>query len=104
MDGRDKTVRVTVFGQEYTIKGGVDADYIREVAALVNARMRETHAAQSSKPPLTIAILTTLNLADELLTCKREKEELIARFEDKAREFADSLNQGLVEEPVPSSR
>ena len=95
MDDREETVRVTVFGQEYAIKGGVDADYIREVASFVDERMRESQAAQPSKPPLKIAILTALNLADELLTSRREEKERIARFEDKAREFSDSLNQGL---------
>ena len=96
MDDREKTVRVTIFGQDYTIRGGVDADYIREVAAFVDARIRETHAAQPTKPPLKIAILTALNLADELFTCRGEREELMAQFEDKAREFSDSLNQALV--------
>ena len=95
MDDREKTVRVTVFGQEYAIKGGVDPDYIREVAAFVDTRMRESQAAQPSKPPLKIAILTALNLADELFTCRREEKERIERFEEKAREFSDSLNQGL---------
>ena len=77
MDDREKTVRVTVFGQEYAIKGGVDADYIREVAASVDTRMRESQAAQPSKPPLKIAILTALNMADELFTCRREEKERI---------------------------
>jgi cell division protein ZapA len=95
MDDREKTVRVTVFGQEYAIKGGVDADYIREVAAFVDMRMRESQAAQPSKPPIKIAILTALNLADELFAYRRKEKELIERFEGKAREFSDSLNQGL---------
>lgn len=95
MDDREKTVQVIVFGQECVIKGDADADYIREIAAFVDARMREGRVTQSSLPPIRIAILTALNLADELFVCRREKEEIIARFENKAREFSDNLNQGL---------
>ena len=95
MDDREKTVQVIVFGQECVIRGDADADYMRQIAAFVDARMREGRAAQPSVPPLKVAILTALNLADELFACQREKEEIIARVENKAREFSDNLNQGL---------
>ncbi|MBU1706347.1 cell division protein ZapA [bacterium] len=95
MDDREKTVHVTIFEQECSVKGDADADYVRRVAEFVDARMRAGRAAQPSKPPLKIAIITALNLADELLACQRDKEELISRFEEKAREFSDSLNRGL---------
>jgi cell division protein ZapA len=95
MDDREKTVQVIVFGQECVIRGDADADYMREIAAFVDERMREGRVAQPSVPPLKVAILTALNIADELFSCRREKEEIIARVENKAREFSDNLNQGL---------
>jgi len=96
MGDQEKSVSVTVFGQECAIKGDADAEYVREVASFTDARMRELQAAHPTKPPLKIAILTALNLADELRTCQQEKEGLLARLEDRVREFSDSLNRELV--------
>jgi len=95
MNDQEQRVHVTVFGQECAIRGGADADYVREVAAFVDTRMRESQAAHPTKSPLKVAILAALNLADELFTCQQQKEELVVRLEDKVREFSDSLNQGL---------
>jgi cell division protein ZapA len=95
MSDQEKTVTVTVFGQECAIKGDADADYVRELASYLDARMKEIQATHPAKAPLRIAILTALNLADELLVCQKEKEELLARLEDRVREFSDSLNREL---------
>jgi cell division protein ZapA len=95
MNEQQGKVHVTVFGQECAIRGGADADYVREVAAFVDKRMQESQEANPTKSPLKVAILAALNLADELLICRQEKEALVLRLEDKVREFSDSLNQGL---------
>jgi cell division protein ZapA len=94
---RDSTVRVTILGQEYPIQADADADYVREIAAFLDDRMRAIGQTEPSRPPLKIAILTALNLSDELFTLRREKKELLERYETKVREFTDHLNRGLLE-------
>lgn len=92
---RETTVQVTILGQEYPVRADADADYIREIAALLDARMRVIHQAEPGRPPLRVAVLTALNLVDEVCSLRREKQELLERFERKAREFTDHLNRGL---------
>ncbi len=94
---RDSTVRVTILGQEYPIRADADADYVREIAAFLDDRMRAIYQAEPSRPPLKIAILTALNLSDEVMTLRRENREVQERFETKVREFTDHLNRGLLE-------
>src|SRR5512145_911252 len=91
------TVRVTILGQEYPIHADADAEYIREIAAFLDDRLRTIYQTEPSRPLLKIAILTALNLSDELFTLKRENRELVERFENKVREFTDHLNRGLLE-------
>ncbi len=93
-------VRVTLLGQEYPIRADADADYIREIAAFLDDRLRTVYQDEPSRPLLKIAILTALNLSDELFTLRREKQELAERFERKVREFTDHLNRGLLEAPA----
>jgi cell division protein ZapA len=96
--GEESTaVRVTILGQEYPIRADADAEYIREVAAFLDDRLQTIYQDEPSRPLLKIAILTALNLSDELFTLRRENQELVERFERKVREFTDHLNRGLLE-------
>ncbi|RPH94517.1 cell division protein ZapA [candidate division KSB1 bacterium] len=94
---RETTVRVTILGQDYPVRADADADYVREIAAFVDARMRMIQKADPDRPSLHISILAALNLTDELFTLRREKQELVERYERKVREFTEHLNRGLLE-------
>jgi cell division protein ZapA len=94
---RANIVRVTILGQEYPVRADADAVYIREIADFLDSRMRLIQQADPNRPPLKIAILTALNLIDEMFALKKEKQELADRFERKVKEFTEHLNRGLVE-------
>jgi cell division protein ZapA len=96
-DEQGKIVRVSILGQEYPIRADADEEYIREIAAFLDKRMRAVHQAEPSRPPLKIAILTALNLTDELFALRRERQEIVERFEQKAKEFSKHIDQGLME-------
>lgn len=60
-------VHVDIFGSQYTIrKGSEDSDYIVRVAAFVDQKMREINEKLPVASVAKVAVLTSLNLADEL--------------------------------------
>jgi cell division protein ZapA len=61
-----ESIQVEIFGQTYSIKAGNDRDYIRELAAIVDARMRDVQKGTGTSDGYKIAILAALNIADEL--------------------------------------
>jgi cell division protein ZapA len=61
-----QVVQVEIFGQQYTIRGEADQAYIREVAAYVDRKMREITQKVPMAPLSKVAILASLNIADEL--------------------------------------
>ena len=71
-----QTVQVEIFGQMYTLKGGDDAERVQELAAYVNARMREVQKGTGVSEGYRVAILTALTMADELNRLKGQKEAL----------------------------
>jgi len=79
------SISVSIYGQEYTIRGGDDAEYVRRIAAYVDERMREVSSSTSQITSLRVAILASLNIADELFQEKdgrrRTHDELRARAE-----------------------
>jgi cell division protein ZapA len=99
MDEHNPVVQVTIFGQQYPIKGNANEGDIRRIAEFVDSKMREVEAQINVKSSLKIAILTALNIAAELFTIQDEKEQLIALFEEKTQEINDVIDQGLKESP-----
>lgn len=68
------TVTVNIYGENYTVKAGEDPGYIETVARFVDGKMKEISAGGKVVTTSKIAILTALNIADELFKCRRDLE------------------------------
>jgi cell division protein ZapA len=71
-----ESIQVEIFGQMYTLKGGLDPDRVRELAAYVNARMKEVQKGTGVSDGYRVAILAALNIADELHRVKGQQDTL----------------------------
>ena len=72
----DKSViTVNIFGNEYTIKGVAEPDYIMTLANYLNNKMAEVQEATGLKDVKKIAILAAINISDELFEAKRSIKE-----------------------------
>src|SRR5258708_36693780 len=65
MDAKN-VVQVQIFGHSYTIRGEAGQDYITSVAAYVDRKMREITEKLPVASLSKVAILASLNIADEL--------------------------------------
>jgi len=76
MDAKNM-VQVQIFGHSYTIRGEADQAYILSVAAYVDRKMREVTEKLPVESLSKVAILASLNIADELFKerAQREKQE-----------------------------
>ncbi len=63
-----KSIRVEIYDQAYNLRGVEDEEYIRELAAYVDAKMREISEATHTVDSLRLAVLAALHIADELHT------------------------------------
>ena len=73
MDAKN-VVNVQIFGHSYTIRGEADQEYILGVAAYVDRKMREITEKLPVASLSKVAILASLNIADELFK-ERAKSE-----------------------------
>ncbi|MDF1535230.1 MAG: cell division protein ZapA [bacterium] len=90
MPGR---VDVEIFGKVYTVRGDKDPDYVRRVAEFVDRKMREISQVTETVSTSRIAILASLNIADELMTLLEESEELKVRIRDLTDRIGRSLGE-----------
>ncbi len=102
------TVRATVeiFGQRLGVRADGDATRLQELARFVDDRMREVADRSSSVDTVKIAVLTALNIADELFT-ERESDQDVRQqnLEKQAQRLVvkleDALNTGESPEGEP---
>ena len=66
-------VPVTIYGHTYHLRGHGDSGYLEELAATVDARMREIADATGTADTLKVAILACLNICDESLKGQQSK-------------------------------
>ncbi|MBT6150329.1 MAG: cell division protein ZapA, partial [Gemmatimonadetes bacterium] len=92
-----RAVKVTILGREYAFASqGGDADaHVRRVAELVDERMREVSRRATRQGPLGVAILTGLELVDELLSLQREADSVEEQIAERTSRLSSSLGQLL---------
>ncbi|MCE2433106.1 MAG: cell division protein ZapA [Candidatus Latescibacteria bacterium] len=85
-------VRVQIFGSEYRIASETDPEHIRKVASYIDQKMREVASALALRTRSTVAVLTAVNLADELFKIEEEGRQIDQISREKADQLADSVN------------
>jgi cell division protein ZapA len=95
--GDKNVVQVQIFGHPYVIRGEADQAYILEVAAFVDRRMREITEKLPVASLSKVAILASLNIADELFKERASRQQLGADAKDRAARLAALLDEVLDE-------
>jgi cell division protein ZapA len=90
--GKERLVEIKVFGQTYTVKTDAEEAYIQEVAKYVNEKMDEVLKKTKSVSSLNVAILTALNIADDLLKEKEKRVALLREIEVKSKDLVDKID------------
>ena len=94
MDGSDSFVKVTIYGQEYTIKAPADATYIKNIAEYVDMKMREVQEEMNTPQVLAkVAILAAMNISDELFSNKRTTEKMKNDVEGKISSLIEIVDE-----------
>lgn len=82
---------VQIFGTTYVVKGE-DPGRVREVADYLDRRMRELLADKPGGVSVKAAVLTALNLTDELFRAREETERLRAEVEERSQRLLAVLD------------
>ena len=97
-----QNVRIEIFGKEYNIRGEADPQYIQRVAAYVDRKMREINEKLPLPSLSQVAILASLNIADELLRERDERQRSATAVREKAGLLEELLVSTLAVAPAPA--
>jgi cell division protein ZapA len=95
MDTPDQLTQVQIFGRTYPIRAGVEAEYLRRLAAFVDKKMNEMSRGMKTVDALKIAVMTALEIADELHQEQDKARRLDSMVYDKSLECSRQLDQVL---------
>jgi cell division protein ZapA len=90
-------IQVEIYGQSYNLRGEGEVDYIRDLAAYVDRRMREVADATSTVDSLKVAILAALNIADESWRGKTIDPTIVQGGGDRVTRLIDMLEKCIGE-------
>jgi cell division protein ZapA len=71
-----KHVKLEIYGQFYNLNVEENEEYLKELAAYVDAKMYAVADAAHTVDSLKVAVLTALNIADELFMARSREEQL----------------------------
>jgi len=101
-DGKN-VVQVQILGQQLPLRTEADPKYAIELAEFVDGKMREVTKMLPVASVSKVAILASLNIADELFKERANKRRTGSDFQDRATVLLRRLDEVLDEVRQPSS-
>jgi len=86
-----RSVTVQIAGVKYALKTDEDDRWVKSVAAFVDGRIRDTQKHTRTPDTQSVAVLTALQIAEELFNERRESGELRKKIRDKSQSLLDAL-------------
>ncbi|MBC7348744.1 MAG: cell division protein ZapA [Candidatus Aminicenantes bacterium] len=95
---KEKIIEIEIFGNKYRIcvKGEEDERYISQLTSFVDQKMHEVALKSRSSDVAKIAVLTALNIADELFVSENrigQLREALSRLEAELAQIEDQVRQ-----------
>ncbi len=88
-------VHIEVHGQRYPIRTTLEADYVHELAAYVDRKMGLAATASPSSDMLGLAVLTALNIADELFRARHQQLDEVGSITERTEALVRMVDQAL---------
>jgi cell division protein ZapA len=84
-----EAIEVTIFNQTYRLRSKTDEEHVRQIAQLVDERMRRISSQMTTHDVVKIAVLTALNIADEMQNLRTYYESEVQPLLSKLAEHQE---------------
>ena len=99
MSEESKNITVNIYGQDYMLKTTADEKYLSKIADYVKLKMKELEETglDSNSQQLKIAVLSAMNIADELFQSLSKNSDIISTIEAKGSSFIEYIDDRIKE-------
>ena len=88
-------VTVEIAGQRYPIRSTLDANYVAELAAYVDEKMRAAADTAPQSDMMGLAVLVALNIADECFRARQQNSSTSGELNERALRLERLLDDAL---------
>ena len=89
-----KSIKVKIFGSEYPLRGESE-ELTKKVANYVDQMINSIHTKIPEQPPLTVAVLSALNITEDLFKEREKVKSLAGLVESEVGRMNDFLDQNI---------
>ncbi len=91
-----KSLKVKIFGSEYPLRGE-DEQFTQRVAGYVDLMIEKIHQKIPDQPPLTIAVLTALNVTEDMMKDREKSHIILQNVNEELLKISTHLEEALHE-------
>lgn len=91
-----KSIKVKIFGSEYPLRGESE-EFTRRVATYVDDMINTIHGKLPEQPTLTVAVLSALNITEDLFKEREKSRVMTAHVEGELGKITNYLDNALRE-------
>jgi cell division protein ZapA len=89
-----KSIKVKIFGSEYPLRGE-NEEMTKKVAGYVDQMINTIHEKIPEQPPLTVAVLSALNITEDLFKEREKNRTVLGLLENEIAKINEFLDQSL---------
>ena len=86
-----KSIKVKIFGSEYPLRGESE-ELTKRVASYVDEMISNIHERIPEQPPLTVAVLSALNITEDLFKEQEKSHTLRVHVDDEMARLTAQLD------------
>lgn len=92
---RGPNVKIDIYDQSYNVSTNQNEEYLRELAAYVDGKMREVAEATRIVDSFKVSVLAALNIADELFSARARQHETDGPLRERVQKCVSLVEEAL---------
>jgi cell division protein ZapA len=92
---REWTMKIQIYDQSYNVNADGNEEYLNELAAYVDGKMRSIAESTHMVDSLKVAVLAALNIADENFQMRKRQQEIEAPLRQRVANCVSMVEKAL---------
>ena len=88
-------MKIEIYDQLYNVNGDQNEEYLKELAAYVDGKMRTIAESTHMVDSLKVAVLAALNIADEMFTTRQKQQEIEGSLRKRVEKCVAMVEKAL---------
>jgi cell division protein ZapA len=88
-------VKIQIYDQSYNVNADGNEEYLNELAAYVDGKMRSIAESTHMVDSLKVAVLAALNIADETFAMRKHREEISGPLRQRVETCVSMVEKAL---------